>query len=143
MTGNNIITKEMIARINELAHLSKQRQLTASELKEQAELRRQYVNAIKAQVTAKLDNLTIINPDGTTARPRRKDEVGVDFVRKYAHECGCGHAHQHDDHCGCGNHEHNHDHNQDHEGCSCGCDEHCSHVSDSGNPKNNGGYGKH
>jgi 5-formyltetrahydrofolate cyclo-ligase len=89
MTENNPITKEMIARINELAHLSKTRQLTASELKEQAELRQQYVNAIKAQVTAQLGNITIVNPDGTTAKPQRKEETGH------------GHAHQHD--CGCKN----------------------------------------
>jgi len=93
MTENNPITKEMIARINELALLSKTRQLSASELKEQAELRRQYVNAIKAQVTAQLDNITIVNPDGTTAKPQRKED-----------DCGCG--------CGCGDHEH--------DSCDCG-----------------------
>lgn len=93
MTETYTITKEMIARINELAHLSKTRQLSASELKEQAELRRQYVSAIKAQVTAQLDNITIVNPDGTTAKPQHKE------VPEHDH-CGCGCD------CGCDDHHH-------------------------------------
>lgn len=57
--------KEKIARINELAHLKKQRALTADELAEQAALRQEYINEIRASFGAMLDNTVIERPDGS------------------------------------------------------------------------------
>ena len=57
--------KEKIARINELAHLKKERELTPAELAEQAALRQEYINEIRASFGAMLDNTVIERPDGS------------------------------------------------------------------------------
>ena len=54
-----------IARINELYHKSKGEGLTEKEKEEQQALRQEYVNAIKKNMQATLDNVSIQNPDGT------------------------------------------------------------------------------
>ena len=57
--------KQKVERINELARASKIRELTAEEKQEQAELRQEYINEIRASFGAMLDNTTIQYPDGT------------------------------------------------------------------------------
>ncbi len=54
-----------IKRINELYHKSKKEGLTEEEKKEQASLRKQYVESIKSNIRASLDNVSIVEPDGT------------------------------------------------------------------------------
>ncbi|MBR6158649.1 MAG: DUF896 domain-containing protein [Lachnospiraceae bacterium] len=56
---------ERIARINELYHLSQARELTAVEKMEQKVLRKEYVDAIKGNLKAQLDNIDIVEKDGT------------------------------------------------------------------------------
>lgn len=55
-----------IARINELYHKSKGVGLTEAEKKEQKKLRKEYLAAVRKNVRGQLDNITIVNPDGTT-----------------------------------------------------------------------------
>jgi len=57
--------KEKVARINELAHLSKERPLTDAEKAEQAALRAEYVAEIRASFGGMLQNTVIERPDGT------------------------------------------------------------------------------
>lgn len=54
-----------VARINELYHKSKGEGLTEAEKKEQAKLRQEYVAAIRKNIRSQLNNVTIVNPDGT------------------------------------------------------------------------------
>ncbi len=54
-----------IARINELYHKSKAEGLTEQEKEEQQTLRREYIEAIRGNMRATLDNVSIKNPDGT------------------------------------------------------------------------------
>lgn len=56
---------EKIARINELYHKSQKEGLTEEEKAEQAQLRKEYVASFRANLKAQLDNITIVNPDGT------------------------------------------------------------------------------
>ena len=56
---------ERIARINALYHLSQARELTAAEKMEQKVLRKEYVDAIKGNLKAQLDNIDIVEEDGT------------------------------------------------------------------------------
>lgn len=60
-----MITDEQIARINELYHKSKSVGLSDEELAEQKELRQLYVAAIKSSVRAQMNNIDIVNEDGT------------------------------------------------------------------------------
>ncbi|MBR5422333.1 MAG: DUF896 domain-containing protein [Lachnospiraceae bacterium] len=57
--------EERIARINALYHLSQERALTEEEKKEQARLRQEYVAAIRGNLRAQLDNIDIVEKDGS------------------------------------------------------------------------------
>ena len=62
-----------IERINALARKSKSPEgLTEAEKAEQALLRREYIDAVKANLTAQLDNTYIQTPDGTKRKLERK-----------------------------------------------------------------------
>jgi len=80
-----MITKEDIERINFLARKSKTEELTPEEKSEQQELRRKYIDWIKAQVKVQLDSIEVVDSPS---------------------KCGCGHHHDHD-------HKHDHDHDCD------------------------------
>lgn len=63
---------EVIARINELAKLAKERPLTEAELEERAKLRRVYIDNVKANLIGQLDNTYIVSPDGTKTKLKPK-----------------------------------------------------------------------
>lgn len=69
-----MITPEIIARINELARKQKDGTLTPAEKDEQAKLRRLYIDHIKGQVKAALDD---------AVKPAHAEGCG----------CGCHHKH--------------------------------------------------
>ena len=54
-----------IERINALARKSKAEGLTEAEKKEQALLRQEYIASVKRNLQAQLNNIDIINPDGS------------------------------------------------------------------------------
>lgn len=60
-----MITQEMINRINELYHKSKGEGLTEAEKAEQAELRKEYIAAIRKNMRANLNNISIQEQDGS------------------------------------------------------------------------------
>lgn len=65
--------KEKVARINELAHRSKERPLTDEEKAEQAALRAEYIAEIRASFGGMLQNTVIERPDGTREHlPKKK-----------------------------------------------------------------------
>ena len=59
------MNEEKIARINVLYHKSKAEGLTEEEKAEQQALRKEYVDAIRGNIRATLDNTSIKNPDGS------------------------------------------------------------------------------
>lgn len=59
------ITQEKINRINELYRRSKAEGLTEAEKKEQAELRREYVESVRMNLRSQLNNIDVKNPDGS------------------------------------------------------------------------------
>ena len=63
---------EVIARINELAKLAKERPLTEEELEERAKLRRIYIDNVKANPIGQLDNTYIVSPDGAKTKLKPK-----------------------------------------------------------------------
>lgn len=69
------MTKEQIARINELARKQKAEGLTEEEKAEQLKLRGEYINGYKQSLIAQLENTYILEPDGTKRKVRRKDDA--------------------------------------------------------------------
>ena len=63
---------EKLARINELAKKSRTEGLTAEEKQEQEALRNEYRRAGVGNLRGQLDNTVIVEPDGSSYRP--KDE---------------------------------------------------------------------
>ena len=62
--GGFMITKEQIDRINQLARKSKTPEgLTDAEKAEQQLLRRQYIDAFKANLKSQLDNIEFVDED--------------------------------------------------------------------------------
>ena len=58
-------TEELTARVNELYHKSQTEGLTEEERKEQAELRSAYVAKVRANLRGQLDNISIVEQDGS------------------------------------------------------------------------------
>ena len=56
---------KLIKRINELYHKSQNEGLTDEELEEQKALRAEYVANIRANLKAQLDNIDIVEKDGS------------------------------------------------------------------------------
>ena len=62
---------EKIARINELYHKAKNEGLTDAEKEEQKALRADYVKSFRENLRATLDNVSILEPDGTVTNPQK------------------------------------------------------------------------
>ena len=60
------MNEEKISRINELYHKSQAEGLTEEELEEQKRLRKEYVDSIKMSLKLQLDNIEIVEEDGST-----------------------------------------------------------------------------
>ena len=56
---------EKIKRINALYHKSQEEGLTDAEKEEQALLRREYIDSVKQNLKSQLNNIDILNDDGT------------------------------------------------------------------------------
>lgn len=68
-----MITQEQIDRINEFARRVKAGQtLTPEEEAERAALRRAYIDSVKANLTAQLENTVVVEPDGRRRALKRK-----------------------------------------------------------------------
>ena len=70
------MTQEKINRINELARKSTAEGLSTAEKDEQAILRREFIDNIKAGLKAQLDNIDIENEDGSI------ENLGEKFGKK-------------------------------------------------------------
>ena len=67
--------RKKIDRINELAHISKQRELTPEEIDERKTLREEYIQTYRANLMAQLDSMVIERPDGTREHVRRRKGI--------------------------------------------------------------------
>lgn len=63
---------EKIKRINELYHKQKGVGLTEEEKEEQAKLRRDYIDSVKANLKGQLDNINIQEKDGSITNLAKK-----------------------------------------------------------------------
>ncbi len=67
-----MIEQKSIDRINELARLAKERELTAEEFAERADLRAQYIAAVKASLNGHLDNTYFVDEKGNKTKLQHK-----------------------------------------------------------------------
>lgn len=64
-----MLSKEKMARINELANKAKQTHLTDEEAKEQTSLRKEYLETFRSSMLTTLKGVTIMDPDGNDVTP--------------------------------------------------------------------------
>lgn len=66
--------EKQIQRINELYHKSQKEGLTEEEKKEQQDLRQDYIAAIRKNMRGTLNQVQILNPDGTVTDLSKKQK---------------------------------------------------------------------
>lgn len=64
--------QEKIARINALARKAKAEGLTPGETAERDALRKEYIAAFKASLVGQLDAITVVEPDGSRHKLKKK-----------------------------------------------------------------------
>ncbi|WP_342259227.1 DUF896 domain-containing protein [Spiroplasma endosymbiont of Dioctria linearis] len=62
--------ESLLKRINELAKISKERELTAVELKERDQLRKKYITIFRKGLEQQLENVTIIDENGDIVKKK-------------------------------------------------------------------------
>ena len=67
-----MMDQEKIARINALAHKAKSEGLTPEELEERNRLRKEYISAFKRDLISQLESITVVEPDGSTHKIKKK-----------------------------------------------------------------------
>ena len=66
------MTPEAIHRINELARKAKAQGLTPEEAQEQKRLRQEYLDSVRKNLVSQLENMSILEPDGTKKKVQKK-----------------------------------------------------------------------
>lgn len=59
------MNQQKLDRINELTKISRQRELTDDEKAEREQLRAEYRKSFLQSLSGQLDNITLVDPDGT------------------------------------------------------------------------------
>ena len=66
------MTPKTIQRINELARKAKAQGLTPEEAQEQKRLRQKYLDSVRKNLVSQLENMSILEPDGTKKKVQKK-----------------------------------------------------------------------
>ena len=74
-SGDIMLDKAKIERINELANKKKSEGLTDSEAKEQTKLRAEYLQAFRGNFKNTIENTKIIDPEGNDVTPDKVTEI--------------------------------------------------------------------
>lgn len=70
-----LLSKDEIERINELAKKAKNTSLTEAEKKEQTALRKAYIQNIRHSFTNQLKSMTVIDPEGKDVTPEKVKQL--------------------------------------------------------------------
>ena len=68
------MTEEKIARINQLARKAKSEGLSKEEQAEQAALRREYIDSIRASLTGQLENISVMDASGRLTKLKKRSD---------------------------------------------------------------------
>ncbi len=70
-----MLSPEKLARINELANKKKTIGLSIEEAKEQTALRKEYLDVFRSSMKETIENVTVIDPEGTDVTPEKVKEA--------------------------------------------------------------------
>lgn len=74
-----MITKEQIARINELYKKQKDNSITPEEKEEQIKLRKLYIDSIKENLKSQLENIEVVSPEEYAKREKQIEKINSSF----------------------------------------------------------------
>lgn len=80
-----MLSKEKIARINELANRSKTTGLTKEEVEEQKKLREEYIETFRASFTDKLHSIKVVDKQGKDVTPKKLKDSKKSYNHRYKH----------------------------------------------------------
>ena len=66
------MTPEATQRINELARKANAQGLTPEEAQEHKRLRQEYLDSVRKNLVSQLENMSILEPDGTKKKVQKK-----------------------------------------------------------------------
>lgn len=72
---HNMISKEKLNRINELAKKAKQTELTKEEKIEQAKLREEYLQGVRQSFTNQIKTMKVVDPEGNDVTPQKVKDL--------------------------------------------------------------------
>lgn len=78
-----MLSKEKIARINELSQKAKQGVLTEEEAKEQTKLRKEYLEAFRSSMRNTIENVKIVDEDGNDVTPEKVKQAQAAKLNKF------------------------------------------------------------
>jgi len=70
-----MLSKEKIARINELSKKKKMGTLTEAEAKEQTQLRKEYLDTFRNSMRETIENVKIVDKEGNDVTPEKVKEA--------------------------------------------------------------------
>lgn len=70
-----MLSKEKIARINELTKKAKAGVLTEQEGKERTALRKEYLDVFRATMRGNIESLKIVDPEGNDVTPEKLKQI--------------------------------------------------------------------
>ncbi|BDV10497.1 MULTISPECIES: DUF896 family protein [Enterococcus] len=70
-----MLSKEKIARINELANKAKAEELSAKEKVEQQELRKEYLEAFRGGMRHHIEGMKVVDQEGTDVTPEKLKKI--------------------------------------------------------------------
>jgi len=70
-----MVTKEEIARINELANKAKSEGLTDDEKQEQKQLREKYLDNIRQSLSNQVKSIKVVDPEGNDVTPDKVKQL--------------------------------------------------------------------
>lgn len=70
-----MLSKEKIARINELANKAKEAGLTEEEKQEQQVLRKEYITAFRGGMRHHIEGMKVVDPKGNDVTPEKLKQI--------------------------------------------------------------------
>ena len=72
---NNMLSKEKLARINELSKLAKEGKLTEAQAKERTALRKEYLDVFRATMRDTIEHVKVVDEEGNDVTPEKLKQV--------------------------------------------------------------------
>ena len=72
---NSMLSKEKLARINELSKLAKEGKLTEAQAKERTALRKEYLDVFRATMRDTIEHVKVVDEEGNDVTPEKLKQV--------------------------------------------------------------------